>query len=126
MFEHSPICVDNYGESVYRCPFTAELLMASTCTPVGAIMPNVKVRYFTNQKGKEARKDSVKSFADSEANCNTCAHLTRVSHEKSRAGFLFGKCKEGHKALPNYSKEPDMLVFHPEDWMGMSCYKQRT
>jgi hypothetical protein len=58
-------------------------------------MPNVKVRYFTNQKGKEARKDSVKSFADSGANCNTCASLLRVNHDKSKAGFCSANAKKG-------------------------------
>jgi hypothetical protein len=69
------------------------------------------------------------SFHESEANCNTCSHLDRVKRPKNAAGFLYGRCKSQApqiEASPYASRAVDgVMMFHPDDFMGMPCYSSR-
>jgi hypothetical protein len=82
-------------------------------------MPNVKVMFpiANTEDAKDKYMGEVVSFHESEANCNTCYFLKRISHKKCRFGFLQGEC-----GLKNDSV---IMTFHPHDPMGMPCYKHR-
>lgn len=78
--------------------------------------PGGKVQILaTEQQHKESRQE----FEALDRNCNTCKHLVRVPHKDS-FGFLKGMCgrMNGHPFQPTF-------LFHPHDWMGMSCWESR-
>ena len=126
-----PVCIDDFGTSVYECRYTRALVWADSATVIGATMPGVKARYVmaTTDQANAAHKASVIAFHESEENCNTCRFLERVQRDKSKAGFLFGRCKSATpqiEASPYFNlKEGDVMVFHPEDPMHMPCYVSR-
>ena len=98
---------------VHYCHYTGKPIPAGEEIVVGAIIPNVKAKYYVSDI--ELHKRSKRLFDESEANCNTCKHLVRVKHDKCRSGFLYGKC----------AKDGAELMFHPDDPMHMACYQQR-
>ncbi len=125
-----PICTDDFGTSVFQCRYTSTLVWADSCVVVGATMPGVKARYVMapTVRAAQAHRASGIAFHESEANCNTCRWLERVKHEKN-AGFLYGRCAG---PAPRFESSPyfnrmqgDVMVFHPDDPMGMPCYESR-
>ena len=129
MIEPRPVCVDDFGMSVYVCHYTQKIVWADNVVFVGAEIPGVKAKYVMSKAAQEARVYSAKAFHESEANCNTCAHLMRVKHQKDRAGFLRGVCGNGKSqwdASP-YATHIDgnVMRFHPDDPMHMPCYLPR-
>lgn len=131
MYLQEPEFVDDFGEAYYIGHYTERLVKASECSFFGAVIPQANCRYVDHAVlGKQARKDSFRTFADSEANCNTCKHLVRVPHEKSRDGFLRGQCLnrlrkwEAHPYVNSFA-EYGCMIFHPDDPMHMPCYESR-
>ena len=129
-FEQKPALVDDYGTSFFRCFVTGVLVSAVDAVPVGARIPGLKARNFIapGEVARTAWLSEGRSFHESEANCNTCAHLERVP-SRERDGFLLGMCScgKGRTDLIPYSK-PDFrtIKFHPEDPMHMPCYLARS
>lgn len=129
--EQLPVCVDDYGDLVYRCFYTGAMVSAGNSAITGAMIPGVKARYVmgSGDAAKLARKASSVAFHELDANCNTCKHLQRVAHEKSRAGFVLGMC--GNKLAdrsshPYRDRERDgVMMIHPDDSMRMPCYESR-
>jgi hypothetical protein len=80
-------------------------------------------------EARAAKKRSEIDFHACEANCNTCSHLQRVVRPKNRAFLLYGQCTNPNtqKHLSPYASrfEGDVMVFHPDDHMGMPCYVSR-
>lgn len=126
-----PVCVDDFGMSVYLCRYTRTLVWADQALVIGGVMPGVKVSYVmaATDEAKAAQKASSIAYHESEANCNTCHHLERVKRDKNKAGFLYGRCKSAEskiEASPYYSRtEGNVIVFHPDDPMLMPCYISR-
>ena len=125
------ICVDDYGVAVYRCHYTFDLVWADVAAFVGATLPGVRARYVVSPGNipLAAHKAQGIRFHESEANCNTCFHLGRVAHAKTPSKFMHGKCRAQH---PHHESNPyfgrmdgEVMIFHPEDWMGMPCYQSR-
>lgn len=126
----APLCTDDFGTLVFRCRYTDGLVWANQALVVGATIPGVKARYViadTSEARQQHRLSGI-SFHESEANCNTCAHLERVAHLKN-AGLLYGRCASPEavrQASPYFARAMgDVMVFHPDDYMGMPCYKSR-
>lgn len=124
------LCVDNFGDGIYLCHHTNNIVHADDAVIVGAIVPSVNAKYVVLRGiGELAHKQSAQWFHESEANCNTCKHLVRVVHKKSKDGFLYGKCnsKTQDIELHQYRGEwvGDIMKFHPHDPMHMSCYDSR-
>lgn len=119
------ICVDDYGEEIYRCHWSSELVKASESTASGSFVPGVRVTYTCKADHKEAKKKKYRDFADAEANCNTCLHLERIKHDKDPFGFITGRCNSVPVESMQLIVREDMIVFHPDDWMGMGCYVSR-
>lgn len=128
----SPICTDDFGEAVYHCRYTKELVWSGVAVVIGATIPGLDVRYVLapTQQAKEAHKASTLAFHESEANCNTCKDLLRVKHKKNAANLLYGECRSTQPHLEDSPycgrKEGEVMVFHPNDPMHMRCYTQRT
>ena len=95
-----------------------------------SFVPGVKSKWriANTPEAKEHHRKSAIAFHESEANCNTCKFLERVPHPKN-SGFLYGKCSNSNKQVersPYYkSMNGDIMMFHPDDWMGMPCYASR-
>jgi hypothetical protein len=66
-----------------------------------------------------ATKEEARAFHESERNCNTCRDLQRVPHPKHPAGFLYGHCLH-HPYGTRW-----VMMFHPDDHLGMKCYTPR-
>jgi hypothetical protein len=115
----------------YRCYWTGEPVYASREISTGAILPQVKTKYLVGGLGwEEKKRKSYRLFADSEGNCNTCKHLRRIPHKKTKSDFVQGDCASPN---PSWDKHPYVnrfsayghMIFHPDDWMGMPCYESR-
>lgn len=123
------VCVDDYGNACYQCDYTGRV--TSEIEMHGALVPGVKrkVPVSNTPEARSARKASAVAFHAMDANCNTCKHLVRVPHEKNSAGFLYGKCSNASGCpdkSPYASRQAgDVMLFHPDDWMGMPCYESR-
>lgn len=124
-------CVDDFGVAVYRCHYTSELVWADAAAFVGATMPGVRARYVVSPGPIPLARHKAQGilFHESEANCNTCSDLERVKHAKARDGLMRGKCRNPHsqqEANPYHNRfDGQVMVFHPDDWMGMPCYNSR-
>ncbi len=118
MTQQPHICTDDYGNGVYRCRYTSAIMWPEECVVAPALIPGVRHRMFmaSTTEAKAKHKSSVRAFHENDANCNTCRHLIRSSHEKNSAGFLFGKC----------AATGDALMFHPDDAMLKSCWTARN
>ena len=129
-FKKKQICVDDYGEAVFRCFWTGAIFWASRAILTGPIIPQARVQHIAAPGYEAARRESARRFADTEQNCNTCRHLVRVPHAKDIAGFLRGKCgsqnadMEAHPYKGRFDGE--VMIFHPSDFMGMPCYEGRV
>ena len=125
------VCVDDFGSNVYVCRYTKRLVWAEVARVVGAMLPGVKAHYVVEDtiEGRAEHKQSGIWFHESEANCNTCANLERVTRPKN-AGFLYGRCKSGKSCNATDSPYTDrtrgeVICFHPDDPMHMPCYESR-
>lgn len=122
---NEPVCVDDYGDEVYRCHWTSQLVAVRDAVITGGIMPGVKVRFVAVRDYHQAMKESQKGFNAMDSNCNSCKHLQRVKHAKSKAGFLYGKCSIDSTEPKLYKIFEDVMMFHPDDYMGMTCWEGR-
>jgi hypothetical protein len=117
---HSPeVCVDDFGNSVVRCHYTGKLVHVGdpTAQYIGPVTPQAPGTYLCAADAREAFKKSRALFDESEANCNTCTHLQRIPHGKQHPSApMRGVCGANGAAL----------VFHPDDFMGMSCWEGRA
>lgn len=123
-----PICVDDFGISVYLCRYTNAFVWADAAVVVGSMIAGANVRYVmaATDEAKTAHRVSSIFFHESEENCNTCMHLERVKHEKNSAGLLFGKCKKIPATTSHqYPLKNGVMMFHPDDPMHMPCYTSR-
>jgi hypothetical protein len=113
----------------YVCHWTGKTVSDDQVVWTGGVIPNVKARYPAAPGYEEARKESVRLFHESERNCNTCRYLSRVPHEKNKAGFLRGKCTNSERDLKEHPyrhlMNGDVMAFHPDDPMHMPCYESR-
>ena len=111
------VCVDDFGTALYACRFTGRLVGGDAAQTCGAIVPGVRAVYVMadTDAARAAKKASEQAFHESEANCNTCQHLERVPHDKSKAGLLYGRC----------NRHGVSLDFHPADPMNMQCHNLR-
>ena len=66
-------------------------------------------------KGPPPTQEEARAFNEWDANCNTCRHLTRVPCEP--------RCGSPHDGICQLKQVP--IRFHPDDWMGMSCWEAR-
>jgi hypothetical protein len=98
---------------VYVCPFTEKQVSADDAIFLGPIVPSVSGSYVCHIDAEEERVKSKKAFDEFEKNCNTCADLKRLPHDK-KGGFMRGSC---HK-LGDHK-------FHPDDPMFMDCWQAR-
>lgn len=124
------ICVDDYGDQVYRCHWTGKPVALRDAKWTGSIVPGVRRVSYPAAPGYESiKKQSDIWFHESEQNCNTCKHLERVKRDKIPSGFLYGKCLNKvafFEAHPyKNSIDRDVMMFHPDDYMGMPCYASR-
>lgn len=114
-------------DPVYRCQYTEREVRFGDHVFLGAVVPQVRGAYVCRPDAKAAFRASRQAFNESEANCNTCRHLQRVPHEKSRAGFLYGRCECADLSAHPYASRivNGVMPFHPDDFMGMPCYEAR-
>ena len=112
-----------------KCHYSGKWFLRRNGIWLGAIIPQVKVRYLCHPKyGKAARKESKRLFDASERNCNTCKYLVRTPFKADGSGLQPGVCtsesfdSEHHP----YWKGSHSILFSPDDYMGMSCWTERT
>lgn len=121
--------VDNCGPETYTCRYTGKPVSAQDVTMVGALIPGVQTQYAVSPEGMAQHRQSVVWFHEAEANCNTCKDLERVSHNKGKGGFLYGRCNSAVQDLEShpYSTQfvDGVMIFHPHDPMHMPCYSSR-
>jgi len=110
------MCVDDFGEEVYKCRYTGNPVTAGKSIFTGGMMPNVKARYImeASQAAVKAMQKERRLFDLSEGNCNTCAKLCRIGHNPRKDGVLIGVCDV-----------VGVLKFHPHDPLHKECYKER-
>lgn len=121
---------DDDGAWVYRCHYSGAEVRFGEHIFIGPVAPQTRGAYVCHPvSGPPAFRVSRRDFDETEANCNTCAHLQRVQHEPNRAGLLYGRCSvlEDRRMHPYASRITDdgTFPFHPDDWMGMPCHKPR-
>ena len=131
MSHAQPIGTDDAGRNLYACHYTGAKVAEDEAVWIGAIVPGVKARYAIadTAEARAAHKASGRTFAESEANCNTCVHLRRETRTKQRDGFLYGTCASPRaqpEASPYHKRQQGaVMVFHPDDPMHMPCYVSR-
>lgn len=69
------------------------------------------------------KKEERAAYNDINMNCNACLSLVRIKRGKDKWGFLYGRC-DSLEETP-YQSEYGIKKFHPNDWMGMSCFINR-
>lgn len=112
--------VDDFGWLFYKCQFTGEMVIPPEFIFLGAVTPQVNGSYVCAPDANPARRESVKLFHESEANCNTCKKLERIPHAKQHPSATHrGICKKIHLY-------PVEITFHPDDFMGMDCWEARA
>ncbi len=118
--------VDDFGVEVYRCRYDTGWVWADNCVVVGSTIPGLKVAYVMAPTVEAIRRHKQQGiwFHENEANCNTCAHLRRMKHDKSPQGFVHAGCDnpEGRVELRQFE---DKTMIHPDDPMHMPCYVSR-
>lgn len=125
------VCTDDYGDGVYRCQWTQSLVWPDELSVQGAIVPGVIAYHImaNTPEAKALRRASQIAFHESEANCNTCVHLSRVRHQKVLGGLLYGSCNSPQPRMgahPYRNRMVDgVFPFSPDDWQGMPCYESR-
>lgn len=122
---NAPVCVDDFGSMVFICQYTKALVWIENAIFIGSCMPNVHGTCVCAPDAMEAFKASKAAFNENDANCNTCKHLQRVPHEKSRGGFLYGKCGKGI-VEHQYPVKDGIIMFHPDDPMLRECWSPRA
>lgn len=121
-------------EGAYICRYTERAVFEKDAVVVSPEMPQVSGCYLmeNSDEARALRKQSLKNFAKSEANCNACHHFIRatVHREKGKkdGGFVFGVCLNPNKKLsypPLLKNKEYEIMCHPSDFMGMSCWSAR-
>lgn len=124
MTSESKRCVDDYGNEVWVCHWTGQLVSADVALLIGSFYPGAQRKFVAAPGYEEARRQSYIAFADAEANCNTCRHLARLPDRKGIDGLLRGRCQSTPVNHP-YSIRDGVISFAPDDCMGMACYESR-
>lgn len=114
---NAPLCVDDFGDEVFQCQYTSKLVRASESVFIGPCVPQLAGTYVCAPDAHAAFKESKRLFDENDANCNTCANLHRVKHERSKFGTLYGTCL--------LSVKRGVFWFHPDDAMLMDCWSAR-
>jgi hypothetical protein len=108
-------CTDDYGNQVFFCQYTGKSVSIGEHIFIGPVVPQVNGTYVCAKNAMQAYKESKAMFNENEANCNTCAKLERLKHEKRKDGLLIGNCK-------NIGEN---IQFHPDNHMAMPCWVKR-
>ncbi len=111
-----PLCVDDFGNLVYRCKYTQAIVTTDVAIFIGPCLPQLNGTYVCAPDAWPVFKKSARDFAEMDANCNTCRHLARNKPPKNPHAPWSGMCL--------FSGKP--TAFHPDDWMGMECWSART
>lgn len=111
---NKPILNKPDQDGLYTCQYSGLKVKLSDAIFLGPCTPQVNGTYVCHPTATPEFRKSKRAFDAHEANCNTCEHLERIPHEKCKSGLLLGRC--------HLQSE---LKFHPDDYMGMLCYKQR-
>ena len=120
--------VDDFGDAVFVGHYSGLLVWPDDVIYLGPVVPQAPDCYVDRKEGIKERLKSVQVFNESEANCNTCAHLTRLPFKKSSSGLMPGKCTNKDADFSVHPYPPDaggVMRFAPEDWQGMPCWKLR-
>lgn len=121
---NAPVCVDDFGGMVFVCQYTKSMVSVDAAIFVGPCMPNVNGTYVCAPDAMDAFRESKATFDAMDANCNTCKSLQRTQHAKNKGGFLYGKCEKGI-TQHQYPMSAGVIMFHPDDSMGMQCWEAR-
>ncbi len=112
--------IDDYGDGYWRCHYTKQLIHADSGQWIGSVMPQSDVAHCVGGEGwKELWRHQ---------NCNACIHLVerkKLPREEQIAGFGCGRCDNPDKVSTPYAERDGCIVFAPQDWMGMPCFKNR-
>lgn len=120
------VCTDDFGNQVYVCHYTGQLVSTAEAIILGACIPQAIGTYVCARDATEAFKDAKRAFDELDANCNACINFVRLKHDKDPLGLVRGSCGKG--------KVPTVMVYrisagefwvHPEDHMGLSCWEAR-
>ncbi len=120
-----PECSPEYD--LCLCPQTGAVFERRDGIVLGSIIPNVLSNNLCHPNGYSRWKYSKQLFDESEQNCNTCAHLTRVPFVKRGfviSGLMPGKCSNIDRN-PLYPRGGEDILFAPDDCMLQSCYRNR-
>jgi hypothetical protein len=104
-----------------KCPYTQALFERRDGIVLGAVLPQVTKSFLCHPLAGDSRKRSKEALDELDANCNTCCYLERVNTPSSPYGFLYGRCRNPHMFIFKQQE----FSFHPNDYMGMPCYKSR-
>lgn len=119
------ICIDDFGNEVYKCHWTGILVSTADSVITGGFIPGVKGAYVAVKDHIDAMRESRSAYDEMESNCNTCKNLERVK-SNLRGGFLNGKCLSS-PSFENmqYPTINGVMMFHPHDPMHMPCWEPR-
>jgi hypothetical protein len=121
---NAAVCTDDFGSLVFVCQYTQSMVTVDSSIFIGPVMPNVNGTYVCAPHALAAFKSSRANFNAEERNCNTCKSLQRIQHAKNKGGFLYGRCGKGITEH-QYPMKGDVIMFHPDDPMGMPCWEAR-
>src|SRR5574340_322777 len=111
-----------------KCHYSGTWFLRRNGIWLGAIIPQVKVRYLCHPKyGVLARKQSKLLLDAFERNCNTCKYLVRIPFKSDGSRLQPGICtsKSFDYEHHPYWKGSHTILFPPDDYMGMSCWTER-
>lgn len=125
-----PLCVDDFGELVYRCRHTDAPTWASRSYIVGSLIPGVGAKYMAALGTEHIQRQQAADFHEAEGNCNMCRHLRRLPKPKTADGILHGLCDrpgepERRRAMQSMLPMDHTMRFHPHDPLHMPCWQAR-
>ena len=110
------ICIDDFGDEVYRCHITKRTTSVSESRLVGSFNVAVAGAYVCANDSKAEERLSRANWDECEANCNTCQSLKRLPKTSQTDGFMNGEC---------LAQDGKPIRFHPDDPMHMQCWSAR-
>jgi hypothetical protein len=130
-----PICVDDFGNLVFRCHYTGHLVTTAEAIFFGSVIPQSINTYVCSPTATEAFKDAKRAFDEIDANCNACKNFNRLPFNRDNNGLMKGWCSkilrfQNPQGVYNLNKGQNGTYWsywvHPDDSMNMPCWEARS
>lgn len=101
-----------------KCHYTGlEIEDGAPFIELPGVVPQASVKYRCHPTAREAYRAAKHEFHKVDRNCNACAHVRRVPHDRLLHGMTVVDCNIGLFDGPR--------AIHPDDCMDMPCWVSR-